>query len=512
MVLNRLLNIPLARNDSQNSRNSATPEPSSPTGSSVSSGPDVEEDQDTDQSIHLYVLVELKRAWRPEGIKISLTLAGSSACACSNRPALASPTNLNAAAAPWPFGSVATGRERSLSNATTSTLNARRPSLGLEKPSPSALPHEILLAILKLVPSNNDLKSSILVCKSWCQCGVELLWHKPYISHPNALNGLLAVLSSPKQTFHYNDFIRRVNLSLLSTNIDDAVLVQLAPCRRMERLTLSGSAAITDRGLGYLLDHCQTLVALDLSDCTQLTDIACLSISKNCRRLQGLNLSGCKNLASIGITAIAMECRELRRVRLSFFLPSPHCDAAVLTLSGCPVSLPHRAAQVKLRSLENLADSGVAALAQSCPMLLELDLFGCTQITDEALQAVWRHLGHVRELTVNGAQITDESFPARDVNGQPSIRQPTYLAALKGDPNAKTFVAVPTSHFDHVRYLDLTSQVQLTDAAVESIVTFMPKVRNLILSKCTGLTDESINSICRLGKNLHYLHLSHVSQ
>lgn len=168
--------------------------------------------------------------------------------------------------------------------------------------------------------------------------------------------------------------------------------------------------------------------------------------------------------------------------------------------------------KVKLRGLENLADSGVAALAQSCPMLLELDLFGCSQITDEALQAVWRHLGHVRELTVNGASITDDSFPVADINGKPSIRQPSYLSALKGDPNQKIFVTVPNSHFDHVRYLDLTSQVHLTDAAVESIVSFMPKVRNLILSKCTSLTDESIYAICRLGKNLHYLHLSHVSQ
>lgn len=248
--------------------------------------------------------------------------------ASSPRPALASPTNVNPAS-PWPFGSVQSGRERSLSNATATTLNGRRPSIGVDKPSPSALPHEILLAILKLVPSNNDLKSSILVCKSWCQCGVELLWHKPYISHPDALQGILTVLSSPKQTFHYSDFVRRVNLSLLYPHVNDAVLVQLASCKRMERLTLSGSTSITDRGLGLLLDQCQSLVALDLSDCAQLTDIACLSISKNCRRLQGLNLSGCKNLASIGITAIAMECRELRRVSFTTHCASTSpCDFA----------------------------------------------------------------------------------------------------------------------------------------------------------------------------------------
>lgn len=145
-------------------------------------------------------------------------------------------------------------------------------------------------------------------------------------------------------------------------------------------------------------------------------------------------------------------------------------------------------------------------------MLLELDLYNCSQVSDPALQAVWRHLGHVRELTVNGTQLTDESFPVVDASGKPTIRHQDFLSSLNGDNNQKVYVPVPTSHFDHMRYLDLTSQTNLTDATVESIVTFMPKVRNLLLSKCTGLTDESINSICRLGKNLHYLHLSHVSQ
>lgn len=64
---------------------------------------------------------------------------------------------------------------------------------------------------------------------------------------------------------------------------------------------------------------------------------------------------------------------------------------------------------------------------------------------------------------------------------------------------------------DHLRYLDLTSLNSLTDDAIEGIVKYMPKIRNLILAKCTRLTDESVYSICQLGKHLHYLHLGHVS-
>lgn len=65
--------------------------------------------------------------------------------------------------------------------------------------------------------------------------------------------------------------------------------------------------------------------------------------------------------------------------------------------------------------------------------------------------------------------------------------------------------------FDHLRILDLTSCVLLTDQAVDAIITNAPRIRSLVLAKCFELTDESINSICRLGRSLHQLHMGHVS-
>jgi F-box and leucine-rich repeat protein GRR1 len=46
---------------------------------------------------------------------------------------------------------------------------------------------------------------------------------------------------------------------------------------------------------------------------------------------------------------------------------------------------------------------------------------------------------------------------------------------------------------------------------VEGIVANVPRLKNLALTKCTRLTDEALYSIAKLGKNLHYLHLGHVS-
>jgi F-box and leucine-rich repeat protein GRR1 len=67
-------------------------------------------------------------------------------------------------------------------------------------------------------------------------------------------------------------------------------------------------------------------------------------------------------------------------------------------------------------------------------------------------------------------------------------------------------------NFDHLRTLDLTSCSLITDEAVEAIVSNAPKIRSLILAKCTGLSDASLASICGLGRSLHQLHMGHVSK
>lgn len=66
--------------------------------------------------------------------------------------------------------------------------------------------------------------------------------------------------------------------------------------------------------------------------------------------------------------------------------------------------------------------------------------------------------------------------------------------------------------YEHLRILDLTSCVRLTDHAVERIIKVAPRLRNLVLAKCRNITDAAVHSISQLGKNLHYVHLGHCNQ
>jgi hypothetical protein len=221
------------------------------------------------------------------------------------QPALATPT---LDSSPWPFGAFTSS---SSSAVTPSTLPFAAPV----QPNPSSLPHEILLVIFRLVSNSADLRSCLLVCKSWCQCGVELLWHKPSFPNTSALIKMLVVLGKSQQTFPYALFVRRLNFSALADKMSDQILLRLVACERLERLTLASCVHITDDAVTRMLERCPGLVALDLSECRDITDDSVLMAANRCKRLQGLNLSGCRKVTDIGVGAIARGCKMLRRVR-----------------------------------------------------------------------------------------------------------------------------------------------------------------------------------------------------
>lgn len=220
-------------------------------------------------------------------------------------PALATP-KASSSSHPWPFTSV---------NQLSPTLSQHAPSMHEPPPAvpASSLPHEILLHILRLLPAESQ-APALRVCKAWCQCGVELLWHKPSFSSMARLWKMIRVINSPDQTFPYRRFIRRLNFSSMHEHMTDDFILQLGQCERLERLTLAGCKLVGSEALVTLLSKTKRLIALDLSDMPGASDDVARTIAQSCPRLQGLNLSGCKGLTDRGLEAVARSCFELRRV------------------------------------------------------------------------------------------------------------------------------------------------------------------------------------------------------
>lgn len=60
--------------------------------------------------------------------------------------------------------------------------------------------------------------------------------------------------------------------------------------------------------------------------------------------------------------------------------------------------------------------------------------------------------------------------------------------------------------------MDFTGISLLSDVAIDILVQAAPKIRSLVLNKCSRITDHGVLAISRLGRFLHFLHLGHCSQ
>ncbi|EJD01637.1 RNI-like protein [Fomitiporia mediterranea MF3/22] len=366
--------------------------------------------------------------------------------------------------------------------ATWSLTNQRvsRPKTPPHSPA-THLPPEILIHILRQVHSSRDLYSALLVSRAWCECAVELLWHRPSFSDLQHFVQMLQVISSQEKTFDYARFVRRLNFIYLCRDLTDSLFIRLAKCTKLERLTLVNCVELTDDALMRVLPLCNNLVALDLTNITSCTDRSIIALAQSATRLQGLNLGGCKNITDEGVLAIARNCPLLRRIKLS--------------------------------NVRNITNQAVLSLSTKCPLLLEIDLHGCPKVTDEAIRSLWTNLTHLRDFRLAHCQdLTDLAFPAK-----PQTNPPETQLSVQPFPNSAPIPseALPplrlTRLCEHLRMLDLTACALITDEAVAGIISCAPKIRNLYFAKCSLLTDVAVESICKLGKHLHYLHLGHAS-
>ena len=341
------------------------------------------------------------------------------------------------------------------------------------------LPPEILIYIMRQLHSSRDLHNSLLVSRTWCECAVELLWHRPLLSSVSRLVHLLQVIGSESKIFSYEFFIRRLNFLNFSRDVTDSLFMRLDRCLKLERLTMPNCVELTDCGLSHVFQKLSNLVVIDISNIAAASDQTITHLAETATRLQGLNFGNCRNITDNGVLSLAKNCSLLRRVKLS--------------------------------GLKFITDMSVCAIVKSCPLLLELDLNGCSKITDVAIRDIWIYSTHLRELKIGHCTgITDNAFPA----SRSRLTDSTGARPFPSKPFASSPELPPLilkRFLDHLRTLDLTACHQITDNAIEGIVSHAPKIRYLFLGKCSQLTDSAVESISRLGKYLHYLHLGHAA-
>ncbi|CAK7233275.1 SCF ubiquitin ligase complex subunit [Sporothrix bragantina] len=320
-------------------------------------------------------------------------------------------------------------------------------------PPVNRLPNEILISIFAKLGSSADLVHCMLTCKRWARNSVDLLWHRPACTNWTRHKAICQTLTLPNQYFHYKDFIKRLNLASIADKVNDGSVLPLAACNRIERLTLTNCKNLTDSGLIPLVQNSTHLLALDISGDEHITEATLFALAEHCRRLQGLNVSNCTRISNEGMIRLAESCKYIKRI--------------------------------KLNDCSQLTDEAVTAFALNCPNILEIDLHQCRLVTNQPITDLLAHGQALRELRLANCELISDT----------------------------AFLSLPNDQvYEHLRILDLTSCVRLTDSAVERIIAVAPRLRNLVLAKCRNITDNAVLSIAKLGKNLHYVHLGHCSQ
>ncbi|KAG9515350.1 RNI-like protein, partial [Aureobasidium melanogenum] len=175
------------------------------------------------------------------------------------------------------------------------------------------LPAELLIAIFGRLASTKDLMSCMLVSKDWARNSVALLWHRPQTNNWASIHSVVKSIRKTDRFFAYQDLVKRLNLSTLASQVSDGTLMGLTACKRIERLTLTNCAKLTDLSLSTLIHGNRSLIALDVTQLDQLTDRTLELVARNCVRLQGLNMTGCRRLTDQSLVQVAQNCRQLKR-------------------------------------------------------------------------------------------------------------------------------------------------------------------------------------------------------
>lgn len=195
--------------------------------------------------------------------------------------------------------------------------------------------------------------------------------------------GILTALSSISSKLKSVSLIKCMGIKDLSTEFP-----VLSPCESLRCLSIRSCPGFGSTSLAMVGKLCPQLHHLDLSGLCGITDTGLLPLLECCEGLAKVNLSECSNLTDEVVLALA----RLHGSTLE-----------LLNLDGCP----------------KISDATLDALADSCPLLNDLDVSRCS-ITDAGVAALSRGVqSNLQVLSLSGcSMISNKSIPALEKLGK----------------------------------------------------------------------------------------------
>ncbi|KMT05424.1 hypothetical protein BVRB_7g175510 [Beta vulgaris subsp. vulgaris] len=339
----------------------------------------------------------------------------------------------------------------------------------------------MLFLILDHLP--NDAKSFSLTCKSFYSAESK---HRKSakLLRPDYLSSLL----------HRYPFLSHLDLSQCSRITDSLIQTSSFYDSYICSVKISSCRFVSRVGISDLVSKCVNLVEIDLSNATELSDSAASAIA-GAKNLERLLMVRCKQVSDIGIGCIAVGCVKLNKISLKWCLKITDLGVQLLAvkckrirsldLSYVPITEKSLKSIFQLSYLEDLVlvgclgidDDGLAFLNKGHTTLKALDISNCQKISHTGLANITRGAGCLKEIIL------------------------AYGSAVTLD------VAKCLQNFSMLQCLRLDGST-VTCSALKMIGEWSGSLRELSLSKCSGVTDEGVASIVKKHTQLRNLNIT----
>ncbi|CAO2839239.1 unnamed protein product [Amaranthus hypochondriacus] len=273
---------------------------------------------------------------------------------------------------------------------------------------------------------------------------------------------LSIIASTYANTLHFVDLSRSKFFS------GDGLAVLVANCVNLKGLDLSNSMNLRDSAVAAI-GEAKNLENLWLGRCKFVTDIGIGCIAVGCPKLKLINLKWCLGIGDLGIELVAVKCKELRSLDLSYLPITSKCLRAILKLQYLE--------ELFLEGCFGIDDDSLAALKQGSKSLKTLDMSSCENVSDTGLSSLTSGTGCLQQLTLAyGSPVTLDL--AR------SLQRLSKLQSIKLDG------------------------CLVTCSGLQAIGNHCASLRELSVSKCSGVTDEGMSSLVKKQKELRKLDIT----